>query len=254
MIKTIFLFTVIGNFIGIQPGFCQFKNYNTESEFIYPGTIKLLDGEVIIGNLNYIFVSGVVTNIVDTITYGAEQVLFFELKDEESQSKQQFYSLPYDVNNSGRNGAVFFEVLHENKQVAILSRHYVETKQRKRRVGAAVNGVGGFIPMNQRKEKVFQEIYIATKTGQIWPYLKVRKSTSIQYSLKQHAEYSENRKYEESKTDKEVSNYRITNDKVISDLCGRYYDDVQDFRVENNYQLNRVEDLILILDYYADIK
>ncbi|MEM9391374.1 MAG: hypothetical protein AAGA02_12925 [Bacteroidota bacterium] len=266
MIKTIFLSVMLTSYVGIQSALSQFKNYNTENEQWFSGRVKLLGGKTIDGELNYNFVSQVLRlRKTDKIEiYNAEEVLLF-LLEKSDEEPNLYYSLPYMDQEYGRKRAVFFEVLYENNELAILSRLIFEFKDRNWLFDSNTNNPLSTVPPTDYKiEKVWERIYMANTKGTIRPYMEGKKSKNLSSTFgfnegssradgKSTLKYNES-KFKKSKADKEVRRYRLINKNVLSEFFDSEYYDVQDYINESNVELNTIEGLVEVFDFYANLK
>lgn len=234
----------------------QFKNYNTENEKWFDGEIVLLNGDKLKGQLNYNFVSSVLRmkEAGNTIIYTSEKVLFFELYNERGYVKR-FYSLPFDPGNAGRDIPTFFEVVYEDKEFALLSRHQLEYSEKQ--IYNQDHHYG-----TSKVEKVFEVLYIADTKGNISPFLK-RKKSAVDNSFdwdgklisvdKPGLEYNE-RKLASSSTKKEVKKYKFVDKQALSQVLSRdKYEKMEQYRKEEKLKLNVRKDLIKALSYYSSI-
>ena len=87
------------------------------SEIFHEGSLVLMDGDSLIGNIKYDLDNDLVIikqNDDQIRTYSARKILFFEIYDELNESYRTFYSLPYNVQPNYKV-PIIFEVLHEGK-------------------------------------------------------------------------------------------------------------------------------------------
>ena len=169
------------SYAGIQSALSQFKNYNIENQQCFSGRVKLLDGETIDGELNHNFVSQVLRlRRIDKIEiYNAEEVLLF-LLEKSDKEPDLYYSIPYMDQKNGRKRAVFFELLYENNELAILSRLIFEFKDRNWLFHANTNNpLSAVLPTDYKIEKVWERIYMANTRGTIRPYMEGKKSKNL---------------------------------------------------------------------------
>ena len=96
------------------------------SEVWHEGKVNLLDGQELRGKIKYNFEADVIQLSADNTiqTFGARQLLAFEIFDEEYGRYRQFFALPYQVSSSYKVPRLF-EVLYENT-LTLLSRETIE--------------------------------------------------------------------------------------------------------------------------------
>ncbi|WP_185154262.1 hypothetical protein [Fulvivirga sp. M361] len=98
--------------------FCQYKNFNTEAAIWHDGEVQLSNGDMRYGQLNYNFIMNIVTLKNDSLeTYNPEEVQYFKFKDTLGATLATFYSLPYDIHGTGRQGAVFLRYFLKRGQL-----------------------------------------------------------------------------------------------------------------------------------------
>ena len=239
----------------------QTKNFNTENEYWFQGNLQLMNNEIIDGELNYNFVSqilrvrkpGKIENFI------AENVVFFELQYEDG-TKKTFYSLPYKDGTSDRDKPIFFSVVHEAKGVAILSRFIFELKDPNWLLENAV-GLNNVPIVDPKFENVKEWIYLIDASGKITPYLEGKKSKSFNLSLAHDISNpdayrirSHDRKFEKSKSEEEVKQFKVIDKNALYEFTGDYFYDIEDFIDRNNLKSNTIKGLIKIIDHYSKIK
>ncbi len=100
------------------------------SQVWHKGNIYVTDGQVRSGLVKYDLENNLVQLQNQTIeTFTASNVSNFEIYDEIYGGIRRFYSLPYSMNNDYET-PVFFEVLTEGEDLALLCREYVATDSR----------------------------------------------------------------------------------------------------------------------------
>ena len=255
----------------------QFKNYNTENERWFPGTVRTMENETLEGELNYNFVSQALRlrqpGQIETLN--AEQVIYFEL-EQENNAPKVFYSLPYKDEAFDRERSVFFSVIHEGKGIALLSRYLFEFKDNHWLLdpsNSTSTQTTDLQPVvtDLKIEKIMEVVYIANASGSIRPYLEGKKSKNFSlYNLnyqerlieaaeedehpgKRELKYNE-KKFKESKTAKEVKNFKIIDKNALSESTGAEFRRLESFIERNNIQLNTIEGLIEVVDHYSKIK
>lgn len=110
------------------------------SQMWHKGNIYTTDGQAYGGNIKYDLENNVVQLQDQTVdTFTATNVTYFELFDEVYGGVRKFFSLPYAL-GSDYATPIFFEVLTEGDNLALLCREYVATDSR----GMGGYGMGGF--------------------------------------------------------------------------------------------------------------
>lgn len=239
-------------FLSCSCAFGQFKNFNTEESIWNPGTIKLENGEEIRAELNYNFITGVLkarnSDKETGVVYTANKVVYFELLAE--NKKLLFYSLPFDFEGMGHYTPAFFEIIYQNGDNALLSRHDFEYKERQHQ--SSNDYMVNAVALTVHKEKVYRTIYLAAN-GEIYPLLrgKVDKSVSVNYEKdfgNSKLEYNESR-FEDSKTKREEVIYKSILKKDIGEIYPEVYYEMKDFIKDNKIDMDKVEGWKSIIDY-----
>lgn len=110
-------------------GWSQSKN-QFPSQVWHKGTLNVVDGSVVTGLVKYDLETNLVQLQAETIiTYTASNVTSFSIYDETYKGFRTFYSLPYALNGDYET-PVFFEVLTQGEQIALLCREYIATDNR----------------------------------------------------------------------------------------------------------------------------
>lgn len=100
------------------------------SQVWHKGTVYLTDGGSATGLLKYDLDNNVVQLQGQTVeTFTASNVSNFEIFDETYGGIRKFYSLPYALNGDYET-PIFFEVLTQGDDIALLCREYIATDNR----------------------------------------------------------------------------------------------------------------------------
>ena len=100
------------------------------SQIWHKGNIYLADGQVASGLVKYDLENNVVQLQTETVaTFTASNVSNFEIYDETYGGIRKFYSLPYALNGDYET-PIFFEVLTQGDNIALLCREYIATDNR----------------------------------------------------------------------------------------------------------------------------
>jgi len=100
------------------------------SQIWHKGNVYDTDGQGFSGLIKYDLDNNLIQvkgDVIQTLT--AANVSFFEIYDEVYGGIRKFYSLPYAINGDYET-PVFFEVLTEGNEIALLCREYIATDAR----------------------------------------------------------------------------------------------------------------------------
>lgn len=112
---------------GVSASFAQREFPST---IWHKGNIYSSDGQTLSGLVKYDLENNLVQlQDINITTFTASNVTYFEIFDEILGGIRKFYSLPYAL-NSGYETPVFFEVLTESNELALLCREYIATDAR----------------------------------------------------------------------------------------------------------------------------
>lgn len=112
------------------------------SQVWHKGNIYFVDGSSTSGMVKYDLDNNVVQLQSETVnTFTASNVANFEIYDETYGGIRKFYSLPY-AQNGDYETPIFFEVLTQGDNIALLCREYIATDNR------GMNSWGGSMAMN----------------------------------------------------------------------------------------------------------
>lgn len=121
----IFLFAFL--LVGANSAFAQNQ---FPSQIFHKGNIYGTDGQVHSGQVKYDLVNNLVQIQDQAIaTFTASNVSNFEIFDEVFGGVRKFFSLPYSLNGDYET-PIFFEVLTEGDNIALLCREYIATDSR----------------------------------------------------------------------------------------------------------------------------
>ena len=126
MKKTIFTLGFI--FLSLVSVLAQ--NNQFPSQVWHKGNIFLSDGASYSGQLKYDMDNNLVQLQAEAVTtFTASNVVSFEIYDETYGGIRKFYSLPYSLNGDYET-PIFFEVLTQGDNIALLCREYIATDTR----------------------------------------------------------------------------------------------------------------------------
>jgi hypothetical protein len=140
----------------------------------HKGTIYGADGQNFSGLVKYDLENNLVQLQETTITtFTASNVTYFEIFDEIMGGVRKFYSLPYAL-NSGYETPIFFEILTEGIDIALLCREYIATDSRNMNFFGpmAMNPIWG--PQNSVGYRLAFNFYFL-KNGRIQKYNQKKK-------------------------------------------------------------------------------
>ncbi|MCH6200474.1 hypothetical protein MMU07_12865 [Aquiflexum sp. LQ15W] len=114
------------------------QNGQFPSQLWHKGQITTTSGQVFQGTLKYDLDNNLVQLQNSGIeTFGASNVVNFEIFDEQYGGIRTFYSLPYSLTGEYET-PIFFEILTEGNNIVLLCREYITTDNR---------GMGMYSPM-----------------------------------------------------------------------------------------------------------
>ena len=106
------------------------QNQQFPSQVWHKGNIFLSDGASYSGQLKYDMDNNLVQLQAEAVTtFTASNVVSFEIYDETYGGIRKFYSLPYSLNGDYET-PIFFEVLTQGDNIALLCREYIATDTR----------------------------------------------------------------------------------------------------------------------------
>ncbi|MBS4070343.1 hypothetical protein ACFPIK_05645 [Algoriphagus aquatilis] len=106
------------------------QNQQFPSQIWHKGNIFLADGATFSGQLKYDMDNNLVQLQAEAVTtFTASNVVSFEIYDETYGGIRKFYSLPYSLNGDYET-PIFFEVLTQGENIALLCREYIATDTR----------------------------------------------------------------------------------------------------------------------------
>jgi len=150
----------------------SFAQNQFPSQVWHKGNIYTTDGQVYGGEIKYDLENNVVQLQDKTInTFSATNVTNFELFDEVYGGVRKFFSLPYSL-NSDYDTPVFFEVLTEGVNTALLCREYIATDSRGMNSYGMMGGYGMnpfYGPQSMMGQKLAFKFYFL-KNGKIEQY------------------------------------------------------------------------------------
>lgn len=205
------------------------------------GSIMLQDNTELKGLLKFddkkeivAFESG---NISKSFT--PRKTLGFEYFDQQKDMQRVYYSLPYRNEDTGDENYGFFEVLRQYPDFDVLVRKTPVTYRKKRNYIGSPDVLSTSAIWNQdaiileQKEMVF----LLDASGVLTSFLEVT-----------HKEVNG------SILDRSVEKNKLDDKKLLKKFVGDYYDELLRYTKEWNLQLDDINDLIRVLDYYETLK
>ncbi|MEQ9425301.1 MAG: hypothetical protein RJQ09_12830 [Cyclobacteriaceae bacterium] len=124
-----------------------------------PGKVKTLEGKTLEGHIYYSFQYQIVQVIINekSVGFKSKDVAYFEYFDEGFEKNRKFYTIPYDRDANGKSEPIFFEVIKELADVAL-----VKTQ-------VYLN----FDLMTGNSERLTETLYFADSKGNIKPYVEI---------------------------------------------------------------------------------
>lgn len=184
------------------------------SQMWHKGNIYGTDGQTYAGLVKYDLENNLVQLQTETIsTFTASNVSHFEIHNETNDGRRSFYSLPYSLNGDNET-PVFFEVLTEGKDIALLCREYIVTNY----INMGTKGVIGNIPSSGLQT------------------IPVYKLAFYYYFFK----------------DNEIQRYSLKKKDLFAFYLG-YEDEINLFMRKNRLEHDKSGDLIQITAYYNQL-
>jgi hypothetical protein len=255
----IYTLSVLGLILIYQGAFCQLKNFNIESSRWANGTIHLINGQTITGELNYNFITGILKyrEKDSEIPYTANKVLYFLLSDTSNYFQQKFYSLPYTAEGTTSNAFVFYEVIYENSTAAILSRHEFKYKEKTYGIGFSSNSPLEYgLVVNTGNEKIKERLYLINNAGQLLEYaIGLKDKTTYLAGLKNSKlNANDDGNSHVSRTQRNsLLKYRIVDKDAISKITEGKFKEVKTYYRKNKINRKTIAGLTEILEFYSSI-
>lgn len=244
------LFTLTFSLYNITAAQSQ-SDYADKNNVWHNGQIILDDGKVIEGDVSYNFVTQVLSHRDKSGSYShnARNVSQFILQDKENDVSRKFYSLPLKLEGSYRPTYMFFERIHENNKVALLSRHVFVFKIKTTGYGDISNA--GVVNVSEIEE-IYEVLYLANNEKKLVPYAKRQKDKTKYVS--RYASRRQLRPYDEIKTLRTSdAKYKIFKRKNAFLILTDHENEIKQYIKANGASTGTIPNLIGLLDYYAEI-
>jgi TonB family protein len=204
------------------------------------GSILLKDGTELKGVLKYNDKTSLLSFSKgdESHAFIARKVAGFEFYDEGMQKQRVFYTFPYEDTSNGTVQDQFFEVLKEFKSFAVLSKPERVSLDIKSNPGMINPTTGMYMGGGRGYQQLTQveTIYIMDASSKIMPYIKIiEKETYGNF-------------FDSSKTKN-----KTVDDDLLEKYTGEHYGQLESYARENKLRFNKKEDLMLILNYYAQL-
>jgi len=220
-------------------GFCQSTTPNDPELAFGEGSIMLNDGTELKGLVRYNSKTGVLTYENGTVSgsYLSRNVIAFEFFDDQKNLQRVFYSLEYEDPSNSVKRWLFFEVVKEFGNFAVLSKNDPLT---------AKSDPGAWYfdqtyPDQQiNRRVVYQQvetIYFMNGAGEIKPYLRVKNKMIDNTAW----------------FDRNSSREKIVDKDLLEEFTGVHYPQIKKFIKDNQLFLDYKEDLLRVLDYYSEL-
>lgn len=216
-----------------SPKLYKSNDFDKRSKGIfYPGELNLATGEVVKSKFRFEYGSGLVYQKVkeNTIPYSPNSVISLILNIE--NSKRVYYSLPY-TNERNKTDYLFFEILYEKNDLAVLSNYYVHFKGQSLQSDARGNYINKKVVNND------QRIFLVESNNGLIHFLE-----SIDVLHPGSRKIGNEMKYK----------YKVVNDTLPEAFFGPNYIEVEKFRKVNSLKYKNLEELIKIMEYFSEIK
>jgi hypothetical protein len=217
------------------------------------GSILLSDGDELKGLVKYNDRNGILSfqDGGDARVFTPLRVSAFEFFDERLQKQRVFYTLTYEDVETSMDRPLFFEVLKEYKDFAILSRaNRIDVTQKadfspwdsySQGAGSYNNSMIG--PNSNVKLVVSQSeiIYIMKSTGEINPYFMIVNEEDGQKSFIYTGK------------DTKTKNKMLDRDLLEEFVPPERYEKLKDYARENKLSFKKKDDFLKILGYYDQL-
>lgn len=242
---------VVAFLFSLNHVFAQFNHYNTEKEIWNQGEVYLNSGEVLVGLVNYNFVTDQVRvdQNGDIQTFLPQRVSSFIL-DDTLGNLAQYVSLPFDLKNTGKKVPSFFLMVYRNSEYAVLSKYVITYAGGD--FGGATAGIGNASfksPLDQVTEYVSQQIFLADKSARIEVCLDKSISTFMSVFWDSKAEEYSGNTLAKSVRYREVEKFNIPDKEAFQSFFREDYPTFSRYVKDQDLDLHYIADLITALDF-----
>jgi hypothetical protein len=239
------VFLLLFSFLQASVSYGQEKKFNELDPDIEwgDGSILLNSGKELKGLVRFNDREGLLSyeSGSQSATYTSRSVTAFEFYDERIQKQRIFYSLEYEDSKTNVKRPLFFELLRDLGNFAILSKmDPVDIKEQSS--GSGMVQVPGFFVITPATSNVkiiqIETVYFLDQDGKIEPYVKVvRKETDGLL----------------------IDTSKMKNKSIDKTLPKKYfgeddYKKILEYAEELDLKINKKEDFLKILDYYESIR
>lgn len=237
--------------------FAQQPEGQWESSKWQDGVAAFADGSSRNGKIQYDFKNELVIfdSGKEVKTYDANQIVRFKTINDSTKKETHYFALPLQGRLSKRKPISFYELIHENGSLAILSRH--EYIYRERDMGLSDPSGVYWSQGAVATEKVREILYLATKSSgivEVGSKLK-DKNSFFKPEIRPNSDYRDPQapSLQDMITRDPSIKYNISK-KMLETVMQKQFEAVMIFAKESGNRLNTVPELIAIIDYYAQLK
>lgn len=220
------------------------------------GIIEMRDGKQLQGKLNYSFIREIVEydDGIRIQGFTAIHVAHFVIIDDQTKAQTHFYSFPFDGRKSKLKPFSFYELLHQNGVIALLSRF--EYIYNEKNIGV-YDPMGMSFPQDQvATEKIKELLYLTTAQAGILEYASIVKDKNafIKPGYGSKTEYRDPRLVSiENIIERDPEEKYNMSKKVLKEIFTDKYDTVMNFVDQENAKPNTIDNIKIVVDYYAQM-
>jgi hypothetical protein len=191
-----------------------------------PGSISLVNGSNRSGYIKFNDKTGLLSfrDEEEEMTFTPNTVNRFTFQQTDS-TKREFYALLIQEYEQPLEHLAFFEVLRQFNDFALLARPYRAETKKRRTYSPGVGWIDMYDYVDQN-----EILYFVDDKGKVMPYMKVT--------------------YE---SDQRRPRAEMLNAHLLKVYTGPHYSAVQKFLKEHKLKVKRRQDLLLVLDHYAQL-
>jgi hypothetical protein len=211
----------------------------------FDGSILLNDGNEIRGLIKYNDKTDIVCleNGRESRSYTARHVRAFEFYDEVEKKQRLFYAVEVEdrINNIKR--PLFFEVLMDTKDFALISKIAPIKFERKEYATPAIfNPVTGSFSAGRyygypSTISQTETLFFFSRDGEVRPFLEIKE-----------------KEIDGMFHDRSIVKNRIVDENVLKQFTSSHYDKLVSYAEENSLNIQNKKDLISLLEYYNKIR
>jgi hypothetical protein len=210
----------------------------------FDGSLMLMSGREIKGLIKYNDKSDIVSieNGHESRSFTARHVKAFEFYDEIETKQRIYYSIEIDDRSHKLKRPVFFEVLMDLDQFAVISKispiHMEKKEYATPAIFNPVNGAfsGGRYYGYPSTISYTERIFLISREGELRPYLEI---TEKEIDGLFH--------------DRTISKNKILDDQLLKQFTGSKYKDLVKYATINKHDLSQKKGLIATLQFYKTL-